>query len=961
MNKKTTKFMATALTATMGAGIATQLVQAAEVTPYEAALEAVITMEKTPNGANIDKAYNAVMALEAGAQKDALYKRVEAVAAPHHKAVYDIMVTAREKKDLKTIGEARTAVAGMAKVFIKDAYTWSAELDTFTIEYQKIVVDTLNAIVNGKEEVEQATINELREIIVGLELQRSNEGLLKLVLDYSATLDTVQTKYIESVVKMVENAKTEADIVAARVAYEDLLTTTNDALKEALKADLGVKLVAKEAELGQAKVASVIALNATQLEIKFTKAIDSSLIDTASEANALIKLSKNGAKSATSVEISEDEKTVILTYGSPIEMTNGELVVEPIDTYDLDKNNQPIQTLKHAEVFTYADEVKPEIVKVVSSTNGAYATSVTVVATEPISSAIAKIDGKAVAINFDDTNVGRITGVNLDASKQHTIEVLNLTDKATNPNTTVVTSQVFSINTDKNAPTVSTSLSGEKEILLTFNKPMNAQSVEKAFESSNGKELVKDESLKPVQLGQYGSNYVKVVPGSNNTQFKIKVSDTLFSANKTSRVLTILFPNTIQDSLGNKMNVNTQNITVKQDTTKPAPTGYQVIKNNQGKVTKIVVKFNKALAGDTPALPTIVDQNGVLIPANNFPGVLTAAPIVEGDTEVVYNLTTATALSGQYSFAFGSQLVSDLAETANKSVAFNYTINFGSGSTETFELDKAYNHTVNNVLKVDFGRAVRGGAVTGSATDVNNYTLNGAALPEGTIITLDATQEIATITVPTGSIAQTDASAIFRVNGVKALDGATLKQYIGTIAVVDNAKPVMNNAVVNADGTLSLSFTENVIDATDAAAADFELVINGTTVKKGVASPFIFAPGSGSDAGKYVVSVKTSVQEAASAGEKDYLYIDADGSGDFNDAQDIVVASIVDVDGSTDNYTAGKFDLNKTNTLVIRTVDAPSIVTDVKADAFKAEGVSGVITLTPAANSLKGGTSITVR
>ncbi len=274
MNKKTTKLMATALTATMGAGMATQLVQAAEVTPVQAATQAVEAMEKNPTGANIDKAYNAVIALKAGADKDALYKRVEAVAGPHHKAVYDIMVTARANKDLKTIGDARTAVAGMAKIFINDAYTWSSELDTFTIEYQKTVVDTLNAIADGKVAVKQATINELKEIIVGLELQRSNEGLLKLVLDYSATLDKVQMDYVNEVVALVEKATTVDQIKVARAKYDDLMTMTNDALKAGLKADLGVKLAAKEAQLtAGVRLDSVKVLNLRQLEIKFNKEV----------------------------------------------------------------------------------------------------------------------------------------------------------------------------------------------------------------------------------------------------------------------------------------------------------------------------------------------------------------------------------------------------------------------------------------------------------------------------------------------------------------------------------------------------------------------------------------------------------------------------------------------------------------------------------------------------------------
>ncbi len=353
MNKKTTKLMATALTATMGAGMATQLVQAAEVTPVQAATQAVEAMEKNPTGANIDKAYNAVKALKAGAEKDALYKRVEKVAAPHHKAVYDIMVTARAKKDLKTIGEARTAVAGMAKIFINDAYTWSSELDTFTIEYQTTVVETLNAIADGKKEVKQATINELRKIIVGLELQRSNEGLLKLVLDYSATLDKVQMDYVNEVVALVEKATTVDQIKVARAKYDDLMTMTNEALKAGLKADLGVKLAAKEAQLTTLKVESINAITATTVTVVLNEAPTKEV--TASSFNV-------AGNTVKSVQKGNYDTIYTLTLGTSLDGKKGTLTVngtsKDYDFTQLKLNSVNAKNLRQLEVkFSKAIDV----------------------------------------------------------------------------------------------------------------------------------------------------------------------------------------------------------------------------------------------------------------------------------------------------------------------------------------------------------------------------------------------------------------------------------------------------------------------------------------------------------------------------------------------------------------------------------------------------------------------------
>ncbi|KEZ84788.1 hypothetical protein IO99_18620, partial [Clostridium sulfidigenes] len=453
MNKKTTKLMATALTATMGAGIATQLVQAAEVTPYEAALEAVITMEKDPSGANIDKAYNAVKALKAGAQKDALNKRVEAVAAPHHKAVYDIMVTARTNKDLKTIGDARKAVAGMAKIFIKDAYTWSSELDNFTIEYQKTVVDTLNAISNGKEEVKQATINKLREIIVGLELQRSNEGLLKLVLDYSATLDKVQMDYVNEVLAEVKAATTDAELAVAKAKYNDLLTMKDEALKAAVQSNVGAAIATKEAELAIPRVESAKAINAKQLEITFNKPISASTVinevgnkiknitfkETTSSSDVVNSTNATGA-------LSSDKKTLIVTLdgAETFEGTYSVVVNKNVKT----TANESVQD--YSTTFSIQDRIAPEVVSVSAKTNTNVATTATVNFSEPVSAAVVKIDGVVYTGTGTGTSALTFSGLALDTSKTHTVEVLNASDAK--GNIKALQSTTFTVTKDTVAP-----------------------------------------------------------------------------------------------------------------------------------------------------------------------------------------------------------------------------------------------------------------------------------------------------------------------------------------------------------------------------------------------------------------------------------------------------------------------------------------------------------------------------
>ena len=84
-------------------------------------------------------------------------------------------------------------------------------------------------------------------------------------------------------------------------------------------------------------------------------------------------------------------------------------------------------------------------------------------------------------------------------------------------------------------------------------------------------------------------------------------------------------------------------------------------------------------------LPTIVNENGVAV--TSFLGGLTAKAVKAGETKLVYAAKTPAKVSGKFAFSFAKDLVSDQAETANKSDAFNYTIDFGQAETATtFEL-----------------------------------------------------------------------------------------------------------------------------------------------------------------------------------------------------------------------------------------------------------------------------------
>ncbi len=574
------------------------------------------------------------------------------------------------------------------------------------------------------------------------------------------------------------------------------------------------------------KVVGVSAINATQVQVTFGVAVNET--DAETEANYKI----NGV-SPSDATLAADGKTVTLTFASAssVEVSSKVLVVEEVALAS-DANSS---TEVYTSVFSYTDTVKPEVVSIESTTSGSTASTLTVKASEPILAATLKINGVSTPVNFGGTDTATVSGLSLDSSKAHTVEIINLTDKATTPNITAYTTKSVTPVVDTVKPTVTLSAQSDKTILVTFSKSMDASTVTTALVNGS----VKDESLTPVT-----SLTAQVVPGTSNKQFTIDVTSTLFT-NTNSRTLYVVLPNTITDSLGNKLDSTTQSVVLTKDTVKPAATGFSVDKDANGNVTKITVEFSEGLGAEVAGAvsnPTIIDQNGVLV--SSFLGGLTSGVVNKGDKKVVYTATAPAKLTGSYTFNFSSNLVNDTAETPNNSDAFSYNYDFGTGTTATsFNLTSVTQTGVDgttnsNIITVNFGTAVVGGNVANSATALSNYTLNGQALPAGTTITLNAAREVATISLPSGSIANDDSAAVFTATGIKSTAGALLNSTVKTVPVYDNTMPTLTAANVIGN-TVYVTFDEALDPALAADAniadllANYEITSGSTTVVAG--------------------------------------------------------------------------------------------------------------------------------
>lgn len=472
----------------------------------------------------------------------------------------------------------------------------------------------------------------------------------------------------------------------------------------------------------------------------------------------------------------------------------------------------------YAGTVTISDKVNAEISKVEGLTNGDVLKSVTISYSEPVKAGAAiKIDG--VKVGVTEAGVSQeIKGLSLDSSKNHTVEIVNLTDSADNVNALATYS--FNATKDTTAPTVkSVTALNDTQFVVEFSEKMNAASVEKGDFA-----VVKSSTLSPVTV-----NKVEAL-ADDTTGTKFVVTTNLSSGDYTSVSsigLNVAFASkAFTDVAGNESAASTATVTLSKDTVAPAFTSAVFEKDKDGAVTKVTLNFDEEVV-----LGTNMDHSDLEVVAEN--GVLQSDLFTKTEVngkKVVLTVKSGVK-SGKFSIGLPVGFVVDKAITPNKSVATSTIVDFGKAdASTTFDVTKAEIKST-NVITVTYPKAVVGGSFAGSATSLDRYTLNGKALPAGTKITLDSEQKVATITLPVGTIATTDDAAVFQISGVKALTGETNKFFTTTLKVTDNVAPVLTSAQVLADGqTFVLTYDENLGNVGSNLGNEFKITVDGKDV-----------------------------------------------------------------------------------------------------------------------------------
>lgn len=679
------------------------------------------------------------------------------------------------------------------------------------------------------------------------------------------------------------------------------------------------------------------AINAKQIEVKFDSAVDA---DTAEDTDNYF-VQKNSDASAVKLstvdatataEVQADGKTVVITTTTAIETAFGVNAGTPFNfVVDGVTNTAGKAVTKTTKTLTVSDTTAPTYVsataKAKTSTN-----QITLKFSEPVqpSTGIVKVNG-AVASTAAGTAANEVlvtTTANLVPGQTYNLQILNFKDYANNLLSPSTVDATVTVEGDVTAP-VATSFTtvSDNQIEITFDKAMNPATVN----TTNVK-------LLDGNLNSLAANIVSILPktGTSNKTFVITLQNTPALPFNSSNQFTgtVLLTDSVTDAAGNKLVTTQRSITITKDTTAPALSSIKFVKADAtpgakyGNVTLangvVAIKFTEKIAkvaGATAAGIVVIDNNGTDVTTTYVDNAaITAAAVNNTDsTELVIPLKTAVAAgTTSLTFRLPGGLVEDVTLSKNKDVATVTTVQVDSGSTvtdTTKPVVTSITGAAGNVINIAVTEA--NALDTASVLDLNNYRLDGAPLPAGTYAEITGAAPNFTIKLhlPAGSVAQTRTNYAVNVNGIKDKAGNVITSTaFNNVALTDDVKPELTTATLNADGTVSLGFSEDVVGA---VAADFVVTLNGSTLVNAAGTSYTVAKvTSGADAGKYVVTVKTTLDDVDGTPNNgdETLYIDVDGSGTLN-AGDITV--------STGSFAAGgNFDLNSpiASTLKVGTI-----------------------------------------
>ncbi|CAM4130484.1 MULTISPECIES: S-layer homology domain-containing protein [Bacillus cereus group] len=558
------------------------------------------------------------------------------------------------------------------------------------------------------------------------------------------------------------------------------------------------KFIAKtDMQFGQkeeAKVESIKAINAKEIEVKLGATVKEE--DVAKAAFNLSQGVNNEIK--VTAKIGEDKKSVILTLedGKRLEKNNAYVVtVEKLNTAE------GKEIPKALEVIFFNDEVAPTV-STVSTPDG----KVKVVFSEKLDTNTpvrVVINGQDIKGEVKDNTFTSSAALNLENGKEFSIIVTGATDLSDNTMEMYEGKATYKVEKDVTAP---------------------------EFKAIKVKDLVEGTATLEATFSEELSEAGTVVVKKGNEV--VKGATIALDQDKTKAIVTVPAALTEKET--------TANLTVEF-------TGFKDLNNNVGKqvskeakVAKDVVAPNlvKVEAGqDKTATFTFdkdVNVSETALGKLRIFDVNTSQEVKAVKVEKVADNAKAIKITfkevGTYKVAAPKGFVQDTA--GNEAAAFTKEVKVEDKKVEGDKdkvapkaTDVDFAKDSKTKLIVNFDRVVKGGQGADSASNVNNYTLAGAKLPEGTLIVVNEGGKSVTIELPETFTFEKKETIKFTVANVANKDGVKMGTTNLLLTVEDTKAPEFKSAKIVDAGNKKIALTFS--EAVDVKAEDFVLDLNG--------------------------------------------------------------------------------------------------------------------------------------
>lgn len=673
-------------------------------------------------------------------------------------------------------------------------------LPGYAVEYQTHVQNKgwMPAVqtVNGTD-IENAT--EAGTDGLGLRMEAVRIELVKTATEKAAEITAIDA------VNTAVTTETAETVAAARAAVSNVLDTVENTTLTTTIDGIKVPLA----------VTSVSAINATQVNITFTNAVDPTSLFTDGKSGSF----KSGKVLLTSIEsapvtsgaltgvLSADGKTLTVTAANPLSKR-----------YDITVNNllgmDGTSLNAYDNVVTFAaDTTAPTIV----STTKISASTFKVTFSEPVQNlgtvSYKLADGSVTTdVNAipsaDKTEATFTVGSTVLAGKVVTATFIGVQDQAGNlltPNP--ATASFAKGDKDGVAPTVSSiTQTGAMTFAVKFSEEiLSAPTVSIGGTAINSTKIVQDATDPTI--------YNVTAPAALNGVTDVAIG-------------------TVTDLSGEVASASSKVVTFVEDAT--APTVVSSVVSVDATTGKEYLEFT---------FDKDVNLN------NSHVGITSGSYTKNYVTTTLGNITAQTV---DYKTVTNKKVLrvalGTLLGTANDASAANYKLNLAftgitsdayvaAGTTiATFTrgIDGvAANVTVlpapadieqgtdNNKVNVTFTGAVDGA----SATDVANYKVDGAVIQSVTLEPLSGTTQVAVLNLVAGSNTFTGVRNI-NVENVKALGSSVAMVPYSThsVFIKENVAPTVTSAKLTATNQITLTFSEAI---TDGVNADFEVLVGG--------------------------------------------------------------------------------------------------------------------------------------